>query len=287
MAWNRPNGSNKNSERVARENGANHSFCLVAGLLTIIALVAALIYFTGSDEEAPKTERARQTEKVVRTMQEPPSDMQNDTPVQVPAAAVPRKRPVLTPEEAQAALAARRAAGEKIHNLSLDAEGKPRFKLRFHNPAEREIERILIHRPGEPMFGVVPYNKHFEQKFMESLANKVEIAPDDTPADIEIKEAVEATKKEIAERIKNGESLKEILEESRKEIDRLARYRTDMMKMIRDARNDETKSEEYVGDMIDAANKMLSENGMRPVSKSIFMRRAVRSLIDKANRSDK
>ena len=287
MSWNRPNGSNNTSERIARGNGANHSLCLVAGLLTIIGLIAAFIYFTRSDEKSPRTEKTRKSAKVARAMQDVPSVKENATPVQAPAAAVPRKRPVLTPEEAQAALAARRAAGEKIHNLSIDAEGKPRFKLRFHNSAEREIERILIHRPGEPMFGVVPYDKHFEQKFMESLANKVEIAPDDTPADIEIKEAVDATKKEIVERMKNGESLKEILEESRKEIDRLARYRTDMMKMIRDARSDETKSEEYVSDMIDAANKMLSENGMRPVSKSIFTRRAVRSLINKANRSDK
>ena len=282
MAWNR--SSNSQQTKTALRRGGTPRPTVVRGAIAalIVILCGAIAALLLLPDSKPNT-KSRVTDSHSRIKEVQPAAAPKSQEVVEKAEAKPKTRPVYTKEEGQAALAARRAAGEKIRNLSIDSEGKPRFKLRFHNPAEREIERILIHTPGEPMMGIVRYDKNFEQKFVESLMNKVEILPDDTKDDIEIKQTMEETKKELVARIKAGENLGDILEESRREIDRLARYRSDLVKMIADARKDENNADDYVSDMIDAANKMLSDNGMRPVSKSTFMRHAIRGMIEKSN----
>lgn len=279
MAWNQAGKSNAVSSRRDRsKHPVDRKWAMLLGGIVLLLGVCVIVpIFLKVDSNRESKPRAADKPKQIqeRKVEQPTND--------APQKAVqdrkgPRERPVLTPEEAQAMLAERRAKGEVIRNLRMGADGKPRYRILFHNPAEREISRLLTHRPGAPMMGIVRYDAAFERQFMDSLKTPVEIVPEDTPREIELKNTVEATKKEIMQRIKDGETLKDILEGTRKEIDRLARYRSDLVKMINEAKKNGEYSESDFRDLVGAANKMLEENGMRPVSKSIFTTRAIQNM---------
>lgn len=279
MAWNQPGKGNEVSSRKEQSGlSANRKWTILLGGIALLLGIGIVVLFIFKDNPtkglksiAEAKPRQIQEHKAALSATNAPQQLARDRKG-------PRERPVLTPEEAQAMLAERRAKGEVIRNLRMGADGKPRYRILFHNPAEREISRLLTHQPGAPMMGIVRYDAAFERQFMESLKTPIKIETEDSSREIELKETVEATKKEIMQRIKDGEKLKDILEESRKEIDRLARYRTDLVKMINEAKKNGEYSDGDFRDLVGAANKMLEENGMRPVSKSIFTTRAIKNM---------
>ena len=104
---------------------------------------------------------------------------------------------------------------------------------------------------------------------METLGKDLEVTEEDTPARAELKRAMVEMKKELAERIKAGEKLGDILEEARSELRRLADYRRNLEKMVSEAARNPENTEQDVADIINAANKMLTDNGVKPLKSGI------------------
>ena len=165
--------------------------------------------------------------------------------------------------------------------LGPDPLNDPVFKTR----PENEIAMLLTARPGDTILALCRYDDAFEAQFMSTLGHDLEVTEDDTPAHAELKRAMAETKKELAERIKNGEKLADILEETRSELRRLADYRRNMEKMVADAARNPENTEQDVADYLTAANKMLTDNGLKPI-KSGIVRKNILMRVRKAQSAE-
>ena len=152
----------------------------------------------------------------------------------------------------------------------------------FHYRAEKEIERLLTLEPGRPMFGTRRYDERFEQDYLESLKEPIIISKDDSDEDKMLKQMMIDTKIEIADRMRNGETMKDILEGARGELQRMAEYKRSLQQMVvNDAK--EGMSEQELDDYVSAANKMLKQNGIPPIKNTAILKRNIR-LNNKGNR---
>lgn len=144
----------------------------------------------------------------------------------------------------------------------------------FKHDSENEIANLLTIESGGMIFGDREYDKRFEQDFVQALMEPVEINEDDSEEDRRIKENVEAAKREIAERIKQGENLGDILTAEREEIRRLAQYKQQMEELFHEQLSTgEIQSEQDLDDFCKAVNTMLESKGIEPFKISGLMRR--------------
>lgn len=156
----------------------------------------------------------------------------------------------------------------------VDSKGNPLWKRSiFTNPAEREICRLLTLEPGRPLIGTVLYNKRFEEAYKKSLETPIIVTEEDSPSDAALKRAMIDAKQEISDRMAKGEKLADILKESRSELERLAKYKRDVEKMVREESSREGVTENEAIDLVNAANKMLKENGIAPIRNGVLARR--------------
>lgn len=150
----------------------------------------------------------------------------------------------------------------------------PKLKHR----SDYEIATLITVRPGGMLFGQVEYDDKFKESFVNSLTDRNEPVEGDSEWDIELKAAIEETKKELLQRIKDGEDLGDILREAREESRRLASYKRDIQSLIRESLGDENATEDDVKDVIKAANQMLEEKGIEPFKEDAFLRSRMRIL---------
>jgi hypothetical protein len=105
----------------------------------------------------------------------------------------------------------------------------------------------------------------------------VKIEKDDSEEDKQLKKDVEATKRELAERIKAGEDLATILTETREEVRRLAAIKQDILTIAREELSKAELSDSDVKDYYEAVNKLLEQKGIAPINaNSLMKRRAIR-----------
>lgn len=148
---------------------------------------------------------------------------------------------------------------------------------RFKHQVEHEIATLLTIEPGGALFGSVRYDKRFEQDFVNSLMEPVKIEEDDSEEDKQLKNDVEATKRELAERIKAGEDLATILTETREEVRRLSAIKQDILTIAREELSKAELSDSDVKDYYEAVNKLLEQKGIAPINaNSLMKRRAIR-----------
>ena len=140
----------------------------------------------------------------------------------------------------------------------------------FEHQAEREIARLLSIEPGKFFIGNSNYGPKFQQSFAEAVASPTPILEDDDDATRALKTQVNEVKKELAERLKNGEDIVEIMKNTEKELRTLATFRNDMMKELTALRFDESVTEQDYKDYVEAANKMLADRGMKGISSPTF-----------------
>lgn len=144
---------------------------------------------------------------------------------------------------------------------------------RFKHHVEHEIATLLTVEPGGMLIGAPHYDRRFEEDFLRSLTDPVKIEEDDSEADRQLKQEVEATKKELAERIKAGENLADIFTETRDEIMRLAAVKQDIMALAREATANPDMSDADVKAYYDAVNRLLEQKGIAPVGVGGLMKR--------------
>ena len=158
---------------------------------------------------------------------------------------------------------------ERPHHIAKRLAHDPLNDPVFRTRPENEIAMLLTATPGDTVLSLRRYDDAFEAEFLKSLEYDIEVTEDDTPARAELKRAMSETKRELAERMKKGEKLGDILEETRSELRRLSEYRRNMEKMVAEAAQNPDNTERDVADFIEAANKMLTDNGMKPIRSGI------------------
>ena len=157
--------------------------------------------------------------------------------------------------------------------------GTPRCGPNFKHYSEQELAALLTIEPGEVRHGMVEYDAAFMKDFQESLFDKIEYEEGDTEEDKRIKDDVAALKKELSQRIRNGEDLKTILETERDEMTRLSTYKQNLESLFEEARQKEGFTAQDAKDFYAAANEMLKKEGIKPMEISgLMLRRLQRQM---------
>lgn len=137
----------------------------------------------------------------------------------------------------------------------------------FRHAAEKNISQLLEMKVGEPVVGDYAYGDAFRRSFRESLAEPVEILDTDDARTRELKAAVQETKEDLKRRMAAGEDVAKVMNDTLDEFRRLARFRSELQSQLRELRSDgETYSERDVEDFTRAANEMLKEEGLPPLT---------------------
>lgn len=153
----------------------------------------------------------------------------------------------------------------------------------FKHPVENEIAALIMAQPGEPLVGEPDYS-NMKQDFVNALIDKIEISEDDSEMDRELKQNVEELKKELAERVKNGEDIVEIFKEARRELRMSADYKQNLNEVVLEQLYDPDISDEDLATTMQAANKMLEDKGIEPISETRFLKVRKRMLRAQARR---
>lgn len=133
----------------------------------------------------------------------------------------------------------------------------------FKNKSDRKIASILLVKPGNFMLRQPTFDENFNQDFVNNLFSNEEILDTDSPEDRELKQAVAATKKDLADLVReSGRKPSEIMNDEAKTLYDLGRYRRDLEKELKKAKTDGSMSDDDLRDFVTAANQMLKEKGL-------------------------
>ena len=142
---------------------------------------------------------------------------------------------------------------------------------------DKQIAGLLYAIPGQLMIGTVDFGEDFEKQFLESLKIKLSPSEDATDEEREMIEAVNEAKDIIVKAMREeGKTAGEILQESRAQMRKFGEYKQMLQQELRRYEADEEKTDADVSDLFDAANKMLTENGIEPFSPNDLTREVVR-----------
>ncbi len=137
----------------------------------------------------------------------------------------------------------------------------------FSTYAENEIANLMTLEPGMMLVGEPHYDKHFEDEFLKSCEEPIVVTEEDTTEQAQLKRDMIEMKKELRERMRNGESLSQILTDAREEAVRLGgikqSYEHEMRDMLKGA-----KSRQEAEDIVSACNKVLESQGIAPIKNS-------------------
>jgi hypothetical protein len=142
---------------------------------------------------------------------------------------------------------------------------------------DKQIAGLLYAIPGQVMIGTVDFGEDFEKQFLESLKTRLTPSEDATDEEREMIEAVNEAKDIIVKAMREeGKTAGEVLQESRAQMRKFGEYKQMLQQELRRYEADEEKTDEDVSDLFDAANKMLTENGIEPFSPNDLTREVVR-----------
>ncbi len=141
--------------------------------------------------------------------------------------------------------------------------------------SEREIASVLNIQPGKWMMRAVTFGDKFDKDLAAALGEKIEFEEGDSDEVKAVKQAVIDTKKDLAERIAQGETASEIMNATVKELYTLGQYRRSLEEQVGKIRRNAEYTDDDVRDVVNAANTMLKDKGLPPLRMpNMFVRHA-------------
>lgn len=158
----------------------------------------------------------------------------------------------------------------------------------FTYDSEVAIDTLMNMEIGERSLMMLPAN--MDQDFLNSMSSKIIIEPDDTEDEIRRKKDMIAIKKELAERVANGEKVSEIAAETLAHYNKVATIRDNLLQEIYNL-EENGATEDEIEDIYEAANIMLKEYDAQPlhspkVRKAIIRERLERNKMRKQQKSN-
>lgn len=156
----------------------------------------------------------------------------------------------------------------------------------FTYDSEVAIDTLMNMDVGYKSLMMLPPD--MDQDFMNSLSEKIEIGPDDTEDEIRRKKQMIETKKELAQRVANGEKVSQIAAETLAYYNKIATLRDNLQQEIIEMEKNGATGDE-LEDVYEAANLMLKEYDALPlhspkVRKAIIRERLERKKARQQNR---
>lgn len=150
----------------------------------------------------------------------------------------------------------------------------------FARRTDNEIAGYLSMKPGDTLVGTPRYNGRFEREFLESLKEPILISDEDTPEQIELKNAVIAARKDLKDAYDRGESIEQIMLDTRSELQAMMRYKNELRQEFNKLRKGEDITDQDVEDLFNACNLMLEEKGIAPMKFGPITRRRMHLSVD-------
>jgi len=271
MAWNGSGGS-ATVVRTPKKSG-NKSLLWVLPILAVVGVGVCVVFWPQTSQDNAGESRVEAPKGRI---------VDSTTPVFVPE---PQKIVEKTPEEIKADRyhKAQKYWADKLYT---DTNGVVRYPggARYMDPTDKihadktvkepprfkrvsssQIATLIEMIPGEIPVGGMQFRDNFTQDFVESLDEEIEILDTDSDYDKELKREVAETKKDLAERMKNGEDPKKVCEETWNEMMQLGLYRDELVAQVAEIRKNPDLTANDVQDLVDAANKMLKEKGIQGI----------------------
>ena len=156
--------------------------------------------------------------------------------------------------------------------IELKSMGTPKI---FAFSCENEIAALLDVEPGE-MIMDVEYGEDFVADFRESLKEEIRASGDDDVRVRGMKDAVIEVKKDLLARLNRGEDIARYMTEARNDLCNLHLYREELRHQVVDLLEDgESVADKDVKDLIDAANTMLRDKGVKELEDNEFVRQSL------------
>ena len=272
--WNR-GGSAKPVEPVRKPAIAKGA---IAGLVLIAAVgIAAWVILgggSGDEKNAEKRQRGRIKEVTPAPAPKAKEEPKVEKPKKVPFWEVPKSQTNGFSEAMQLKWRHKHYPPPCYTNRSSLTQSPPSYAV-FNHPSENRIACYLTIEPGQTMVGTPHFGKDFERDFLKSCEEPIIVSPDDSEETKALKELMKQTKIELRQRMADGESLGDILAETHNEVQKLGAVKREIEALAREQVH-EAMSEEEADDIIAAANKMLEDKGIAPISMSPITRRNIK-----------
>lgn len=153
--------------------------------------------------------------------------------------------------------------GSKANPIKFAPIKKPRNRLPprklYDTWSENYIVGLMRTIPGSRAPSIVLPN-NFDDEFKARIADAIKYDPEDTPEDREIRESMQALKKEMAKMIGQGMTPTEIIVAERNELNRIADFRAVAAKELYQLKRGGASDQE-IDDYIEAANLKMEELG--------------------------
>jgi len=152
--------------------------------------------------------------------------------------------------------------GERVYDPS--ETSKPKYAI-FKHPSENIIAGLLSVKPGNMLVGTPRYNGKIIEDFSKSLFDPIEISPDDSDEDKELKRLVQEAKENLRAEMNAGKDIEQILMDERAECQRLAQYKQTLKRSVYEEMRKDDVTEADIEDYVQAANKLLEQKGIAPL----------------------
>lgn len=148
----------------------------------------------------------------------------------------------------------------------------------FTYDSEVAIDTLMNMEIGERSLMMLPAN--MDQDFLNSMSSKIIIEPDDTENEIRRKKDMIAIKKELAERVANGEKVSEIAAETLAHYNKVATIRDNLLQEIYNL-EENGATEDEIEDIYEAANIMLKEYDAQPLHSPKVRKAIIRERLER------
>ena len=264
---------------------------LAAGL--IVVLGAAIAFFFLSKPAQKPTSVAKPDTKRIKevTPAAPrPRPAEESKPVEEEKKIDPNARPTKVGETVNGYILLPSGRMHRVLGVvtnSTTAAIKGKYEI-FNHSSENEIACFLSMEPGQGLVGTPRYNGRFKRDFLQSLEEPIVVSPDDSPEDAALKRNVIQAKIDLKDALDRGEDIEQIMLDTRKELQDLGRFKQELTQQMHEiVKEDAEMSTEDMEALLEAANKMLDEKGIAPMTFGPLTRRKIMMMREQEKREGK
>lgn len=132
----------------------------------------------------------------------------------------------------------------------------------FRHESERVIASFVTTEPGTWFMRQPMYDNRIDADFAQAIKDGIDVSDGDTPEQAELKRLVGETRDELARRVAGGEKVSDILNAIGREYYELGQFRRELQSEIAKACRNADCTDADVGELVEAANRMLKDKGL-------------------------
>ena len=273
--WNQPAG--KKSPRAAERKASGMWYILVA--LAVATGITAWFLKTPNEKPKESPQLENKPTKIADVAPNIPKHKESAQPIKSKSKVEkPKTRPPQRVGELRDGY--RLLPDGTLHRvLGIITNTPPKMSLAdktFSHSADVELGNLLMVEPGDDLLGSAEgLYRGFGKELDEALAEPISYDKDDTDLQRELKDGVKELRDELQRRRAAGEDVEKVMEDTWNQMKELSLYRQELEDQVRELSTDDLTQKDYE-DLVTAANKMLSDRGIKPLEMPATLKHTLR-----------